>query len=554
MQHQLLSVTSAQDAARYRALGLWKDQTLYSRFRDAALESPEKVAIICGPRSIRYGELLQQIDNLAGSFLRLGIKADEVVSVQLPNSPDLPLIHLALNRIGALVMPLHDSFREAEIVHLLKKANAVAAIMPLQYRGVDYPALYADLRAQVPALRHAYSIGGAGAHTQAFETLLQPSGVTVDELDARLPRADSLGHIMLSSGTTALPKISVFTSNNAVAMTDAFAEMICLSADDKAAALAPMGTGATGYVFPVLAPLLAGATSVILPHWSDPAEAIDLIVEHSCTYATAIPTQMTMMVPLLGSRPPQQFEHLRCFNNAGAPLPYEIACRIEEMMGCRVQCIYGATDGGVPCMTSIDDPADKRRRTVGRLLKGRACELRDADGRQVPVGESGELYWTTPDKSYGYLNDMEAARGAFDERGFYRSGDLGTIDADGYVSIVGRVKDMILRGGRNISPRLVEELLITHPAVREVAVAGMPHPTLGEQACAFVVLAPGLQLDFAGMIAFLSTQKVGKYQFPERLEILESLPRSAGDKIAKNKLTDMVTNKLMAEGKIPPKQ
>jgi len=554
MKHELLSVTSAQDAARYRTLGLWKDQTLYSRFRQAAVKYPEKLAIVCGTRSVRYGELLQRVDTLAGNFLKLGIEAGQIVAAQLPNSPDVPLIHFALNRIGALFMPMHDSFRETELAHLLKKANAVVAIMPLRYRDFDYPAVYAGLRAQLPALKQVYSIGGAGAHSQDFETLLQPSGVAAAELDARLPTADALGHIMLSSGTTALPKISVFTSNNAAAMADAFAEMTHLSADDVAAALAPMGTGATGYMFPLLAPLFAGATSVILQNWSDPADAVDLIVKHGCTYATAIPTQMTMMVPVLESRSPGQFERFRCFNNAGAPLPYEIACKIEDMMGCRVQCIYGATDGGVPCMTSIDDPAEKRRRTVGRLLKGRVCELRDANGHPVPAGESGELCWTTPDKSFGYLNDMEAARATFDERGFYKSGDLGQIDADGYVSIVGRVKDMILRGGRNISPRLIEELLIAHPAVREVAVAGIPHPTLGEQACAFVVLAPGHKLDFAEMIEFLSKQKIGKYQFPERLEVLEELPRSAGDKIAKNKLTDIATAKLIAEGKLPPKK
>ena len=553
MKHELLSVTSAQDAVRYRTARLWKDQTLYSRFREAALKYPEKLAIICGTRSIRYGELLQRVDTLAGNFLRLGIEAGEIVAAQLPNSPDLPLIHLALNRIGALFMPMHDSFRETELAHLLKKAKAVMAIIPLRYRDFDYPALYAELRAQLPELEHVYSIGGAGAHTQDFEALLQPTDVAADELDARLPTADALGHIMLSSGTTALPKISVFTSNNAVAMTDAFAEMTHLSGDDIVAALAPMGTGATGYVFPLLAPLLAGATSVILQHWSDPAEAVDLIAQHGCTCATAIPTQLTMMVPVLESHPTKQFERFRCFNNAGAPLPYEIARKIEEIMGCHVQSVYGATDGGVPCMTSIDDPAEKRRRTVGRHLEGRVCELRDANGRPVPAGESGEICWTTPDKSFGYLNDVEAARAAFDERGFYRSGDLGQMDADGYVSIVGRVKDMILRGGRNISPRLIEDILITHPAVREVAVAGIPHPVLGEQACAFIVLAPGRKLDFAEMIEFLSTQKIGKYQFPERLELLEKLPRSAGDKIAKNKLTEMATAKLVAEGKLPSK-
>jgi non-ribosomal peptide synthetase component E (peptide arylation enzyme) len=550
--YELLPVTSAEDAARYRAHGLWGDRTIYARFRAAALAVPGKIAIVCGARAIHYGELLERIDRLAGRLLRLGVAPGEIVAAQLPNSPEQPLIHLALNRIGALYMPLHESYRQAELAHLLAKAGAVAAIVPLHYRGFDYPAAYAELRARLPALRQVYSVGGGGPHSAAFEALLQPCGVTPVELDARQPEADALGHIMLSSGTTALPKISVFTSNNLLAMLDAFAQTIQLSREDVACALAPMGTGATGYIFPVLPPLLAGATTAILQHWSDPAEAVELIARHECTYATAIPTQMTLMLPALEAQPQARFTRFRCFNNAGAPLPYEVARRIEELMGCQVQCVYGSTDGGVPCMTCVDDPPDKRMRTVGRVLPGRACELRDGFGQPVAAGEAGEICWRSPDKSFGYLNDLEAARAVFDERGFYRSGDLARIDAEGYVSIVGRVKDMILRGGRNISPRLIEDLLIAHPAVREVAVAAMPHPSLGEQACAFVVLAPGHSLGFEQAVEFLAAQSIAKYQLPERLEILDELPRSAGGKIAKNKLTELVTAKLVAEGRLPP--
>ncbi|MBL6751129.1 MAG: AMP-binding protein [Nevskia sp.] len=551
MQYELLQVTSVQDAARYRALGLWRDETLYARFRRAALQAPDKLAIVCGSRSIRYGELLRDIDRLAGNLLGLGIAPGAIVAAQLPNSPEQPLIHLALNRIGALYMPLHESFRQTELVHLLAKAGAVAAILPLQYRGFDYPAAYAGMRGQLPALRHVFSLGGAGPHSETFERLLQPGGTTGAELDLRLPPADALGHIMLSSGTTALPKISVFTSNNLLAMLDPFARMIAFTRDDVSAALAPMGTGATGYIFPVLRPLLEGATAVILQHWAEPAAALELILEQGCTCATAIPTQMTLMLPALEALPPGRFGRFRCFSNAGAPLPLEVARRIEELMGCRVQSVYGSTDGGVPCMTSIDDPPDKRMGTVGRLLEGRTCELRDAQGHAVAPGEAGEICWRSPDKSYGYLNDMEAAQAAFDAQGFYRSGDLASIDTDGYVRIVGRVKDMILRGGRNISPRLIEELLIAHPAVREVAVAAMPHPSLGEQACAFVVLAPGQTLSLAQALEFLAARNIARYQLPERLEVLDELPRSAGGKIAKNQLTELVTARLVAEGKLP---
>lgn len=318
-----------------------------------------------------------------------------------------------------------------------------------------------------------------------------------------------------------------------------------LGEDDIGAALAPMGTGATGYVFPVLAPLCHGGTSVILDRWSDPAVAVDLIASQRCTFATAIPTQMALMVPALEQRQKTDFDDFRCFNNAGAPLMAEIGHKIESLMSCRVQSVYGSTDGGVPCMTSIEDPAERRIGTVGRVLPGRSFELRAPDGKTVGAGEIGEVCWRSPDKSFGYLNDLDASKVVFDEPGFYRSGDLGHLEQDGYLRIVGRAKDMVLRGGRNISPRMIEEHLIAHPAVREVAVAAMPHTVLGEQACAFVVLREGQSLDLGVAVEFLKARKLSVWQLPERLEVMSELPCSAGGKVMKNKLTEWIAAKLL---------
>jgi len=547
MKYDLIHVTTPADAEKYRELGCWKDETLYGKFRKAADRNPDKTAIICGTRKLTFAEVRRQVDNLAGNLVKLGIQREEIVAAQFPNSPEIPIIHLALNRIGALFMPLHDGFREMELTHLLNKAGAVTVIVTHQHRNHNYSETYQKLRGELPTVRHIFTTGGHGSGTAPFEALLEPSGVSENDLDQRQSKPDELAHIMLSSGTTSLPKISLFTNNNIMAMMGALESMIHLSAADTSAALAPMGTGATGYVFPVLPPLLLGGTSIILEHWSDPAVAVDLIVDAGCTYATAIPTQMTLMAPVIEKRPTSDFDKFRRFNNGGAPLPYDVARKIEEIMNCRVQAVYGSTDGGAPCMVSIDDSIEKRLSTVGRALPGRTVELRDPSGKPAAAGEAGEICWRSPDKSYGYLNDLEASRAAFGEDGFYRSGDLGKFDADGYLSIVGRVKDMILRGGRNISPRLIEEMLIAHPAIAEIAVAAMPSRTLGEQACAFVVLTKGHQLSFEEAVAFLTEKKIAKWQLPERLEIMDELPKSTGGKIAKNKLTELVTAKLQQE-------
>ncbi|MDP3494884.1 MAG: AMP-binding protein [Hyphomonadaceae bacterium] len=534
----MLPVTTPEEAATYRKLGLWRDETLFGRFQAAARAYPNNIAIRLKDRQLTYSAFHERVLRLANGFRRAGIAKGEIVSLQTPACIEQPLVHMALNAIGAVYLPLQNSFQETEITHLIGRARAVAAIFSDDAEADERRRIY---REKCPSLRRTWILG------ENFSELEDGEASELSLSREEAPGADDIAHIMLSSGTTAMPKISVFTNNNIISMIDAFGDMIHIAPTDVAAALAPTGTGATGYVFPVLPPLLSGATTVLLDEWREPEEAVRLLIENKCTYATAIPTQMIVMMPAIEAAPKGAFDRFRSFNNGGAPLPQTIAQRLEKLMGCRIQSVYGATDGGVPCMVSIDDPADKRTSTVGRVLPGRRVEFRNAAGEAVEPGQVGEICWKTPDKSFGYLNDMEAATAAFDEIGMYRSGDLARMDMEGFISIVGRVKDMILRGGQNISPRLIEDLLITHEAVAEVSVAGMPDPRLGERACAFVVLKPGKSLTFRDAISFLEGKKIAKWQWPERLEIMDELPRSTGGKIAKGKLTEYVVNLLKME-------
>ncbi len=448
-------LTSFQEAAQYRKSGLWRDLTVFELYRECARAHADKTAIVDARRRYTYAELLASIDNIAGNLLRRGIEPGDVIAVQVANSAELPLMHLALNRIGALAMPIHDSWIQSELHHLLAIGRVRAAIVPRSYRGIDYPALYASLRPGLPDLKAVFSIGGATEHSEAFELLLEPAGVGDAELSARRPDPDLPSTLMLSSGTTSLPKVSVFSCNNMHALLQPFWRGIRLTSDDVAAALAPAGTGAIGYVYPILSPLLNGATTIILERWSEPEKAAELIIEHGCTYATAVPAQLTQMLPSVQRHSRDEFKAFRCFTNAGAPLPPDVGRRIEDLMGCRIFVIYGATDGGVVCSTDIDDPQDKRLSTVGRPLPGREVKLLDALQRPVAPDEPGEIYWRTADKSHGYLNDPEGTATIFADDRFYRSGDLGLFDGEGYLTIIGRAKDMIIRGGRNISPRLI---------------------------------------------------------------------------------------------------
>jgi non-ribosomal peptide synthetase component E (peptide arylation enzyme) len=215
----------------------------------------------------------------------------------------------------------------------------------------------------------------------------------------------------------------------------------------------PAGTGATGYNYPILALLLVGGTSVLLERWDGrhPEQVLALLEQHRCTGAVLIPTQLAKLVGVadIGRH---DLSSLRYVTNAGARLPEVIAEAAESLLGCRIQTVYGATDGGVPSMTSIDDRRDKRLSTVGRVLRGEEMCLLAEDGTAVVPGQAGEICWRGANKSFGYLNDPQANLAVWDEQGRYHSGDMGELDADGYLRVVGRKKDMIIRGGRNINP------------------------------------------------------------------------------------------------------
>lgn len=543
-----LPLTSPEKARQYRAAGLWQDVTLSERFLAQADRFADKLAIVVDGRRATYRQLQQDVLSVANGLLAEGLEPGDVIAGQLPNSYEIPVLHLACNMVGMLYMPLHDSWRALEVGHLLAQAKVKVVISRHLYRDFDYVRMIRDLRPDLPDLKTHFVIGeSAGDGIKPFEMLIAAEPLGTKQIASLRPDPDYPAALMLSGGTTAISKISRYSSNDLQAMLNAARDGARFVETDVAAALAPAGTGATGYVYPVLMPLLNGGTSVMLPHWSNPEDAADLMVRENCTYATAIPAQLIKLLPTFRSRPRDDFHNLRVITNAGAPLPYDAAREVEELTGAVIQSIYGATDAGTPTLTTADDPREKRLGTVGRIVPGCECEIRDSDGNALPAGTVGEVTWRGADKSWGYLGADDQTRSVFTQDHFYKSGDLGQFDEDGYLKIVGRIKDMILRGGRNVSPLLIEEALIKHADVQDVAVAAMPDPVLGERACAFVIARPGAGLELAGLLDFLRGEGLATWQLPERLEIMQEFPRSAGGKTLKRELTALVTEKLKAE-------
>jgi acyl-CoA synthetase (AMP-forming)/AMP-acid ligase II len=459
--------------------------------------------------------------------------------VQSGNRVELAVGHLACGLAAATFVPLSDAWRESELRHILAVSDAVVAIVPESRPDHDFLAALDGLRASLPGLRLVACADGRGD----FDLRAVLAGAAGDmgvPGDPDLPR-----YVMVSSGTTSVPKLSLWTDNNLFAFGEVWARSVALSFKDRVVGLAPAGTGAIGYVYGVLFPLLSGATCVLLERW-DPAAALSLMAREHASVVAAVPTQL---VKLLSERGLAGIDlpALRVVTNAGAPMPPEVAARLERLWDCRIQTVYGATDGGVPLMTDIADPAQARRHTVGRLLPLSEVRLVDRDLRDVELGQPGEILWRGPTKTFGYLNDPARTAEMFTEDGYYRSGDLAQADGDGYFRIVGRVKDMIIRGGQNISPREVEEAVLGHPAVSEVVAVGLPDPVYGERVCVAVTLRDGQALELAELNTHLRTRRMASFKLPERLEIFDELPKTVTGKVSKDAVRERVLGRSVGD-------
>jgi acyl-CoA synthetase (AMP-forming)/AMP-acid ligase II len=534
-------IHSDQQIQQFHEAQWYGSRLLVDHLDAQATAMPEKIAIVEPHRSLTYRQVVRLSENVAAALLGLGIKRGDVVAIQAPNWAELPILHFATDRIGAIFLPLSEGFRSRELIHLLTQSRARVVFCPVEFRGSSSMALIEQIRGELPDLAHLVTLRAAAE--LSFEAMSEDDNWRNERgaawLADKRASSDAPSHVMVSSGTTGLPRCSLFSDNNTIVkLLQQYVQAAQISSTDVAAAFAPAGTGATGYNYPILSMLLVGGTCVMLEHWSGQKidQALDLLERHACTVAVAVPAQLAKLVQAPGLEN-YNFGALRVITNSGAKLPPSVAEAAERLFGCKVQGIYGTSEAGATAMTRIDDAVEKRRATVGLPLEGQEVQILADDGAVLGAGEVGEVCWRGANKSYGFLNDPEGSRKVWGEEGWLQSGDLGCLDADGYLHIVGRKKDMIIRGGQNINPGAIEEILMKHPDVSEIAIVAIADAVLGERIAACVVANGATPLSLESLKALILDSGLAVWHQPEFLVPLDELPRNAGGKIDKKSLS-----------------
>lgn len=523
--------------AAMRAAGHWRDETLLDHLARAVAARPDHTAIVArrseggAARRITYAGLDRLSTFVAMSLRERGVGRGDVVSFQLPNWWEFSVLHLACLKLGAVSNPLMVIFRERELGFMLALAASKVLVVPARFRGFDYPAMVANVRDRLPALRHMVVAGGDGS--DGFDALLAPAGDPAGFVPAP-PGPDDVIQLLYTSGTTGEPKGVTHSSNTMLSNLAPFAERLGLGADDVIHMPSPLAHQ-LGFMYGIVLPVMLGGTAVLQDIFAAP-EMARQIRDEGATFtmgATPFLNDLTEHVAQSGEATPS----LRVFVSAGAPIPRALVAKARPTLGAAVISAWGMSENGAVTTTRLDDAEEKATTTDGCPLPGMELRVVDAEGRRVPAGEQGSLQVRGCSNFLGYLKRPELDPS--DPDGWFDTGDLARMDADGYIRIAGRSKDIIIRGGENIPVVEVEGLLFRHPAIAEVAVVGVPDERLGERACAYVRLREGAALTLEQMVAYLQEQRMARQYMPERLEVVAELPRTPSGKIQKFRLREM---------------
>ena len=489
--------------------------TLADALRDAAREAPDRVLVRDDDGTLTCAELLDRATTLAHALLRR-MPVGSVVSFTVPNWHEAAVIYLGTTLAGMVVNPILPSLRDRELAFILTDANSRAIFIPQSFGGHDYAAMLARVASGLPDPPEIVAVRGDAAGHIAFGDLLtEPGSGTLPELSPADTRM-----ILYTSGTTGRPKGVLHSHDSLRALIEQIGHHWRVDPGDTFLVPSPIAhIGGSIYAFEC--PLLLGTQAVLMQRW-DADVAVRLMLEHRCTHmagATPFLDGLLSAAQRAGTRLPD----LKVFICGGASVPPTLIRRASEYLDkSAVSRVYGSTEVPVTTIGSLDD-VDRAADTDGR------------PGIADVVLVDGEIRARGPQMLTGYLHP-EDNRDSFDEAGYFRTGDLGRFTGDGHLVVTGRAKDIIIRNGENISPKEVEDILVTHPGIAEIAIVGIPDPRTGERACATVVAAEPPGPDVSELKSFLAARGVATFKVPEQVRFVDALPKNDAGKVLKHVL------------------
>jgi acyl-CoA synthetase (AMP-forming)/AMP-acid ligase II len=540
---------------------LTPDLTMYRALQKACAVDPELPAITFGDRTVTYKQVAREVETMARKLQGLGVGAGDQVAIILPNSFELVYSFFAPSALGAVHVPLNPVYRQKEFQHILEDSEAKLVIAEPKYMGNDIQGILEAIRPNLPDLKHVVLRGKAAPGFLSYEELaVDPAPLPSDRVSP-----DDLEALVYTSGTTGTPKAVMHSSRSQLSAIATSEERVRETMNNMSlrrvikmiweydTRFLKWGRKQKSYMSPspmhallgysgLLYSLLLGSRLVMIDRFH-PAKVLELVEKEQLNTLVLAPTQVAALLnsPEL---PRRDTSSLLSLGMGAAPCPPDLVRRARKAFGCPVIIGFGATEtGGGSMVTDTFDPEKMQSETVGRLYKGMEAKVVDDDRRELPTGEVGELAVRLPGTMLGYWKAPETTAEALDDKGWYYTGDLATIDEEGYYRIVGRKKNMIIRAGQNIFPAEIEAHLITMPGIQNVSVVGVPDEMQGEAVWAFIQPKDGTSLTVQDVLAYCR-RDLAPYKVPSQVRFVEELEMTPTGKIKKIPLQEMAIKEL----------